>query len=55
VESALRDAQGSIEREEVPRQYHKALQTYFERLAGLVREQRGQATEESAAEEGTQP
>ena len=33
----VRDALDAIEREEVPRQYRKVLQEYFERLAGLVR------------------
>ncbi len=33
----VRDALDAIEREEVPRQYRKLLQEYFERLAGLVR------------------
>ncbi len=37
VNSAQRDAQDAIERDEVPRQYHGAIQEYFERLAGLMR------------------
>jgi hypothetical protein len=35
VTAAQRDAQDAVERDEVPRQYHAAVQRYFERLAGL--------------------
>jgi DNA-binding transcriptional regulator/RsmH inhibitor MraZ len=44
----VRDALDAIEREEVPRQYRKVLQEYFERLAGLV--QARQEGEQAAAE-----
>ena len=36
VASAYRDAQDAIEREDVPRQYQRVVQYYFERLAGLA-------------------
>lgn len=35
--SAVRDALDAVERENVPRQYQRVTQTYFERLAGLLR------------------
>jgi len=38
AEAEVREALDAVEREEVPRQYQKVLQEYFERLAGLVRE-----------------
>ncbi len=34
----VREMLDNVEREDVPRQYHKALREYFERLAGLMRE-----------------
>ncbi len=37
----VRDALDAIEREEVPRQYRKVLQEYFERLAGVLRDENG--------------
>jgi hypothetical protein len=37
VASAVRDAADAVEREEVPRQYQRVVQYYFERLAGLMR------------------
>jgi len=36
VNAAQRDAQDAIDRDEVPRQYHGAVQQYFLRLAGLM-------------------
>lgn len=36
VSSALRDAENAVEREEVQRQYQRVVQTYFEKLAGLI-------------------
>jgi hypothetical protein len=36
VNSAVRDAQDAIERQDVPRQYQTAVASYFERLAGLL-------------------
>jgi hypothetical protein len=36
VSSAVRDAEDAVEREEVPRQYQRVVQSYFERLAGLM-------------------
>jgi hypothetical protein len=42
AEAEARDALDAVEREEVPRQYRKVLQEYFERLAGLVSEKRSQ-------------
>jgi len=39
VNAAQRDAQDAIDRDRVPRQYHGAVQKYFEQLAGLVRPQ----------------
>ncbi len=36
VESALRDRQDAVEREEVPRQYQRVVQLYFDRLTGLL-------------------
>lgn len=35
--SALRDAEDAVERDEIPRQYQRVVQLYFERLAGLMR------------------
>lgn len=52
----VRDALDSVERENIPRQYHNTLRTYFERLAGILREQQGgekagdQAGEKAPAE-----
>ncbi|HPC22547.1 MAG: hypothetical protein KBH81_10205 [Phycisphaerae bacterium] len=40
VNSAQRDAQDAIDRDEVPRQYHGAVQQYFLRLAGLINRDR---------------
>jgi hypothetical protein len=37
VNAAQRDAQDAIDQNLVPRQYHTAVQRYFERLAGLMR------------------
>jgi hypothetical protein len=45
----VRDALDAIEREEVPRQYRKVLQEYFERLAGLVREKQGSTADTQPA------
>ncbi|MCK4343474.1 MAG: hypothetical protein KAY37_17305 [Phycisphaerae bacterium] len=39
VNSEVRDALDAVAREEVPRQYQKAVQAYFERLAGIMRKQ----------------
>ena len=36
VNSAVRDAEDAVEREEIPRQYQRVVQLYFERLAGLM-------------------
>ncbi|MFH1745570.1 MAG: hypothetical protein ABIG44_00865 [Planctomycetota bacterium] len=36
VNAAQRDAQDAIDRDTVPRQYHGAVQKYFEQLAGLL-------------------
>ena len=36
VNSAVRDAEDAVEREEVQRQYQRVVQNYFERLAGLM-------------------
>jgi hypothetical protein len=36
VNSAVRDAEDAIEREQVPRQYQRVVQAYFEQLAGLM-------------------
>jgi hypothetical protein len=47
----VRDALDAIEREEVPRQYRKVLQEYFERLAGLVKEKQ-QAAEDKQESTG---
>jgi hypothetical protein len=60
AQAELRDALDAIEREEVPRQYRKALQEYFERLAGLVREKQAAAgktepTEKSEPTDRTEP
>ena len=52
VNSELRDALDAVEREEVPRQYQPVLRAYFERLAGLLREQQTPAEKPAAA---TQP
>lgn len=38
VNAAQRDAQDAIDRDSVPRQYHAAVQRYFEQLAGLLRD-----------------
>lgn len=35
VSAAIRDAEGAIDRQSVPRQYETVLKTYFDRLAGL--------------------
>ncbi len=40
VQSAVRDAQDAVEREDIPRQYHNAVREYFDRLAGLNAESR---------------
>ena len=48
AQSEVRDALDNVEREDVPRQYHKSLRAYFERLAGLMQEQ--QAAEEDSTE-----
>ena len=45
----VRDELDAVEREDVPRQYQKALRTYFERLAGLMHDQ-----QQSTAGEGEQ-
>jgi hypothetical protein len=37
VDSALRDCEDAVERDEVPRQYQRVVQLYFDRLAGLLR------------------
>jgi hypothetical protein len=39
VNSAVRDAEDAVEREEIPRQYQRVVQLYFERLAGLMANQ----------------
>jgi hypothetical protein len=39
VNSAVRDAENAVEREEVQRQYERVVRLYFERLAGLMNEQ----------------
>ncbi|MBP7745670.1 MAG: hypothetical protein KA383_06015 [Phycisphaerae bacterium] len=49
AESQVRDALDAIEHEEVPRQYRKVLQEYFERLAGLVRDKQDAEPGETAA------
>ncbi len=41
AEAEMRDATDAIERQDVPRQYNRVLQEYFERLAGLIRERQG--------------
>ncbi len=46
----VNDQLDNVEREDVPRQYHKALREYFDRLAGLMREQQGAPAEEKKAE-----
>jgi|GEM_PF-841893 len=38
VNSAVRTAEDAVEREEVPRQYQRVVQKYFEQLAGLLNE-----------------
>ncbi|MBU0640067.1 MAG: hypothetical protein KKB50_14475 [Planctomycetes bacterium] len=43
VNSAVRDAEDAIERDRVPRQYQKAVQAYFDRLAGVGEQQKTQA------------
>lgn len=49
VSAELRDATNAIERDEVPRQYERALRVYFERLAGLSRGPAGKGEREDAA------
>ena len=36
VQSAVRDAEDAVQREDVPRQYHKSMKSYFDKLAGLA-------------------
>jgi len=43
AEAEIHDAQDAVERNEIPRQYQKALREYFERLAGLVQERKSAA------------
>jgi chemotaxis protein histidine kinase CheA len=50
AEAEVRDQLDNVEREDVPRQYHKALREYFDRLAGLMKEQAGTPAEEKKAE-----
>lgn len=47
VNAAVRDAQDAVQRQDVPSQYAPSVQSYFERLAGLLRKQ--------AERERTQP
>ena len=44
--AAVRDAQSAVEREEVPRQYQRIVQIYFDHLAGLMNQRQPPATEE---------
>ncbi len=50
VNSALRDAEDAVEREEIPRQYQRVVQLYFERLAGLMSNKAEPEPEEDQAE-----
>ncbi len=50
VNSALRDAEDAVEREEIPRQYQRVVQAYFERLAGLMSSQAEAEPENDAGE-----
>ena len=50
VNSALRDAEDAVEREEVPRQYQRVVQQYFERLAGLMNEKAQKSAEDAEPE-----
>lgn len=50
VISAQRDAQDAIDRDVLPRQYHAAVRSYFERLAGLIAGSSPPAAEPPAAE-----
>jgi predicted transcriptional regulator YheO len=50
VQSAVREAEEAVEREEVPRQYHQSMKSYFEKLAGLVPQQGGGASESGSEE-----
>jgi len=43
AQAEVRDQMDAVEREEVPRQYQRALREYFERLAGLMRAQQDNA------------
>jgi hypothetical protein len=50
VESALRDREDAVEREEVPRQYQRVVQFYFDRLAGLLNANSSANSPEDATE-----
>lgn len=45
AEAEIRDQLDAVEREDVPQQYQRALQVYFERLTGQLREVQGQGDE----------
>ena len=53
INAAQRDAQDAVDQNLVPRQYHAAVQRYFERLAGLLGPSAPQtpAAEDRAAED----
>jgi hypothetical protein len=50
VNSAVRDAENAVEREEIPRQYERIVRLYFERLAGLMSDKAKPAPEKDQAE-----
>jgi len=64
VNSALRDAEDAVERDDVPQQYHRVVQSYFDRLAGLMSKrdaaeredaEGGDSESEQAADEAEEP
>ena len=50
VDAAQRDAQDAIDRDRIPRQYHLAVQKYFEQLAGLIRDAQEAEADKPASE-----
>jgi hypothetical protein len=50
VASAVRDAEDAVEREEVPRQYERVVQLYFERLAGLMNQKQKEEPQDDSSE-----
>lgn len=50
VATAIRDAEGAIDRQSVPRQYEIVLKTYFDRLAGLEAARAKNAQQQPAEE-----